>query len=147
LATSRKRVIIGCLLAAAAAGILAGSLILVSSTRSFDRSYALGYAHLAVLPNTIDLVRESADGWHFVTIHFRASADTVKAWLRASPALRSRNPVVDASGDAFYPCDHQLPPDADPDTEEGDCTTVRVSQDGRLVTIHLVIPSSATPVR
>jgi hypothetical protein len=139
-ATSKKHVVIGSLLAMAATGIAVGSWRVLRSTESVDR--ALGSAHLAVLPKSADLLRESADGWHFLTIQFRASPDAVHDWRMASPALRSQTPVVDANGDAFYPCENPPSPNADPDTEEGDCTTVRISLQGRLVTIHLVIPSS-----
>jgi hypothetical protein len=114
---------------------------------SSEQSYALGYAHLAELPRDIVLVHESRDGWHFVTLQFRALSKTVNVWVDASPSLRARSPVVDSSGGQFFPCTHPPPADADPDTAEGDCTRVSISKDRTAVTIHLVIPPSAYTAR
>lgn len=141
MATSKKRVVIGSLLAVTAVGSLLAWWPTICPDS--NRVYALGYAHLAELPRDIEITRYSEDGWHFVTLEFRASQASVSKWLAVSPALRSREPVIETTGDRFYPCTTPRPKDADGDTPEGDCTTVRVSKDGRFVTLHLVIPSSA----
>lgn len=142
---SRKRIVVRLLVAAVASAFSALVTLWNMSPDASppDRSYALGYARLADFPASAEVTHESQGGWHFETIQFTAAPMSVNRWLAASPTLLSREPVVEASGERFYPCTNPPPPDADGDTPEGDCTTVRVSKDGGLVTIHLVIPASS----